>query len=519
MFGWRKRIGYIAPTVIEVVPTNSTTSRRTASASPASPATSTTGGPSEFEKALAQVDDGGDLSRLARRRFHHPRRRPAGGGARQGLRGDHRQGHRGRRQGARRPPASAPRMEALRHIGARRIAIASPYPERHNDALTGYLARNGFEIVRAEGMDLPFKEMQNLPPADIQQFADGVLAARRRLRRALSALPAMAGGADRRAAGARQRQAGGGLHACLLLRRVQGDRHDRCRSAATAGCSPRWRRRDMKSRSVSLARAALAFIVAAALAARASAARAQSVADFYRGKTIEIRRSAARRPAATTSPARTIANHMGRAHPGQSHHRRAQHAGRDRPDHDQLPLQRRQARRHRDRHADQQHAARAAAQADLARRRNVKFDHRAVRLDRHAAAGAAGHLGLAHRAGARASTTSRRNTILMGATTVVGRQLRPADCWSTRCSARACRSSPAIRARTRSTSPPSAARCRATIPACPTSPSTRPTGCATARSASCCNTAPSGCRAQGRADRDRAGALRGRPRAAALLRR
>jgi maleate isomerase len=68
-------------------------------------------------------------------------------------------------------------MEALRHMGARRIAIASPYPKRHNDALTAHLTINGFEVVRAEGMDLPFKEMQNLPPADIRKFACNVLAA------------------------------------------------------------------------------------------------------------------------------------------------------------------------------------------------------------------------------------------------------------------------------------------------------------------------------------------------------
>jgi maleate isomerase len=68
-------------------------------------------------------------------------------------------------------------MEALRHVGARRIAIASPYPKRHNDALTAHLTTNGFEVVRAEGMDLPFKEMQNLPPADIRQFAGSVLTA------------------------------------------------------------------------------------------------------------------------------------------------------------------------------------------------------------------------------------------------------------------------------------------------------------------------------------------------------
>lgn len=66
-------------------------------------------------------------------------------------------------------------IEALRRVGARRIAIASPYPDRHNAALSGYLTAHGFEIVRAEGKDLPFKDMQNLPPADIHAFAGSVL--------------------------------------------------------------------------------------------------------------------------------------------------------------------------------------------------------------------------------------------------------------------------------------------------------------------------------------------------------
>ena len=66
-------------------------------------------------------------------------------------------------------------MEALRHVGARRVAIASPYPERHNSAMAGYLAAFGFEIVRAEGMDVPFKALQSVTPAAIQAFATGVL--------------------------------------------------------------------------------------------------------------------------------------------------------------------------------------------------------------------------------------------------------------------------------------------------------------------------------------------------------
>jgi len=39
------------------------------------------------------------------------------------------------------------------------------------------MTTNGFDIVRDEGMDLPFKEMQNLPPADIRKFVAGVIAA------------------------------------------------------------------------------------------------------------------------------------------------------------------------------------------------------------------------------------------------------------------------------------------------------------------------------------------------------
>src|SRR3977135_3006388 len=66
-------------------------------------------------------------------------------------------------------------MEALRHMGARRIAIASPYPERHNQALSAYLGLHGFELVRVEGMDVPFKQLQSVPPADIRRFAQDVI--------------------------------------------------------------------------------------------------------------------------------------------------------------------------------------------------------------------------------------------------------------------------------------------------------------------------------------------------------
>ncbi len=66
-------------------------------------------------------------------------------------------------------------IDALRHLGARRIAIASPYPERHNRAMADYLAAHDFTIAGAEGMDVPFKRLQAVAPTDIRAFAEGVL--------------------------------------------------------------------------------------------------------------------------------------------------------------------------------------------------------------------------------------------------------------------------------------------------------------------------------------------------------
>ena len=42
--------------------------------------------------------------------------------------------------------------------------------------MAGYLAAFGFEIVRAEGMDVPFKALQGVKPVDIKSFASDVLA-------------------------------------------------------------------------------------------------------------------------------------------------------------------------------------------------------------------------------------------------------------------------------------------------------------------------------------------------------
>jgi len=175
MFGQRKRIGYIAPTVIEVVAYEFYRFAPEGIGLTGVTCSIDDWRPDEFEKGLAQVADAATYlgSRGVDFIIH-------GGGPLVVARGP------GYEDMIVRDVEAASKvkattsiragMEALRHVGARRIAIASPYPKRHNEALAKHLTINGFEVVRAEGMDLPFKEMQNLPPADIRKFAGKVLA-------------------------------------------------------------------------------------------------------------------------------------------------------------------------------------------------------------------------------------------------------------------------------------------------------------------------------------------------------
>src|SRR2546423_1123567 len=175
MFGWRKRIGYIGPTVMEVVPYDFYRFAPDGVGLVGVTCNIDDWSDEFFDKALAQVTTA--AAYLGSRGVHYI---VHGGGPRVVARG------KGFEEivvndieaAAKVPATTGVRaaMEALRHIGARRLALASPYPERHNAALATYLAEHGFEIRRAEGLDVPFKQLQNVPPAEIQRFANEVLA-------------------------------------------------------------------------------------------------------------------------------------------------------------------------------------------------------------------------------------------------------------------------------------------------------------------------------------------------------
>jgi len=175
MFGWRKRIGYIGPTVMEVVPYDFYRFAPDGVGLVGVTCNIDDWSDEFFDKALAQVTTA--AAYLGSRGVHFiihgggPLVVARGKGFEEIVVNDI--------EAAAKVPATTgvrAAMEALRHIGARRLALASPYPERHNAALATYLAEHGFEIRRAEGLDVPFKQLQNVPPAEIQRFANEVLA-------------------------------------------------------------------------------------------------------------------------------------------------------------------------------------------------------------------------------------------------------------------------------------------------------------------------------------------------------
>ena len=143
MFGSRKRIGYIGPTVMEVVPYEFYRFAPDGIGLVGVTCNIDDWSQDYFDQALAQVTTAATYL--------------GSGGV---------------------PATTGVRaaMTALRHFGARRVVIASPYPERHNSAMAGYLAAHGFDIVRAEGLDVPFKKLQEVEPATIKHFATDVLA-------------------------------------------------------------------------------------------------------------------------------------------------------------------------------------------------------------------------------------------------------------------------------------------------------------------------------------------------------
>src|SRR3984893_2222203 len=175
MFGWRKRIGYIGPTVMEVVPYEFYRFAPDGVGLVGVTCGVEDWSTDQFEKGIGRVAAAAAYlgSRAVDSIIH-------GGGPLVAARG---KGYeesivKDIEAAAKVPATTGVRaaMEALRHMGGQRIVIASPYSDRHNGALSAYLELHDFEPVWVEGMDVPFKRLSSVPPADIRRFAGDVIA-------------------------------------------------------------------------------------------------------------------------------------------------------------------------------------------------------------------------------------------------------------------------------------------------------------------------------------------------------
>jgi maleate isomerase len=175
MFGWRARIGYISPSVIEVLPYEFYRFAPDGVGLVSSACAIENWQNDEFEKGLAQVKE--SAAYLGSRKVDYIIH---GGGPLVVMRG------KGFEEtiikeietasGVQATTGVRSAVEALRHIDAHRIVMASPYPPAHDEAMSAYFRAFGFDVVAAEGTNMAFKEIQNQTPQEIYRFARSVVA-------------------------------------------------------------------------------------------------------------------------------------------------------------------------------------------------------------------------------------------------------------------------------------------------------------------------------------------------------
>jgi maleate isomerase len=175
MFGWRARIGYISPSVLEVLPYEFYRFAPNGIGLVGTTCAIEDWRANEFEKGLAQVKD--VAAYLGSRKVDYV---VHGGGPLVVMRGKGFEDMIVKEiESAAGVPATTgvlSAIEALRHTGAQKVVMASCYPPEHDEAMSAYLRAFGFDVVRAEGTNMPFKDIQKQTPQEIYRFARGVIA-------------------------------------------------------------------------------------------------------------------------------------------------------------------------------------------------------------------------------------------------------------------------------------------------------------------------------------------------------
>jgi maleate isomerase len=71
-------------------------------------------------------------------------------------------------------------IRALAHLGVRKVAVVTPYPRELHESAVSFLAASGFQVVLDHTMDVVFKRLQDVTPAQIATSTSRAISGRRR---------------------------------------------------------------------------------------------------------------------------------------------------------------------------------------------------------------------------------------------------------------------------------------------------------------------------------------------------
>ena len=150
MFGWRKRIGYIAPTVMELVPYEFYSMAPKGIGLVGVTCSIENWGPAQYEAGLAQVENSAQY--LASRGVDYIIQLVKKLEAQTGV-----------------PATTSIRagIDSMQSMGLRRITVVTPYPEATNAKVLRFLTHYGFDIAHSVYLDIEFKKMQDVPEQEI----------------------------------------------------------------------------------------------------------------------------------------------------------------------------------------------------------------------------------------------------------------------------------------------------------------------------------------------------------------
>lgn len=170
MFGWRKRIGFISPTVIEVIPYDFYNLAPEGIGLVGVTCNIENWANDQYDTALAMVERLAEY--LASRKVDFIIHGGAPLVVSRGKGFDLELIHRiESRTGLPASTTVRAALDGLTHLGIKKVVLASPFPEDLNRKMAAFLEAYGFSVLHSATLNIGFKALQDVPPSAIYRFA------------------------------------------------------------------------------------------------------------------------------------------------------------------------------------------------------------------------------------------------------------------------------------------------------------------------------------------------------------